>query len=154
MLRSNSVLSIKCHTGQGITPLIPDVAGLRIAVFREWSYLYEGEDAFERDCLRTCSENPDSRFVVTKAGAGVVGISTGIPPAAEASEVKAPFLTDGIDPESIFYFGESVFLPAWWRLGIGAVFLRNGFDGNLVTTGACPLVPHALGITRLDYRAG
>ena len=71
-------ISIEIHTGSAIQRFIPDAARLRIAVFREWPYLYEGDDAYERDYLRTYSEHPASLFVVAKAGQAVVGISTGI----------------------------------------------------------------------------
>ena len=77
--------------GAAIGPFIPDAARLRIAVFREWPYLYEGDDAYEREYLRTYRDNPDSLFVIARAGGEVIGLSTGIPLQAETEEVKAPF---------------------------------------------------------------
>lgn len=111
--------------GAAIQPFIPHAARLRIAVFREWPYLYEGDDAYERDYLRTYRDNPDSCFVVARAGADVVGISTGIPLPAETDEVKAPFPAAGIDPSTVFYFGESVLLPPWRGQGIGVGFFME-----------------------------
>ncbi len=118
-------IEIACHTGSAIQPFIPDAARLRIAVFREWPYLYEGDDAYERDYLQTYSQTPESLFVVAKACGEVVGISTGIPLAAETDEVKSPFQAAGIDPATVFYFGESVLLPAWRGQGIGVDFFRE-----------------------------
>lgn len=118
-------ITVECHTGSAIQPFIADAARLRITVFREWPYLYEGDDAYERDYLLTYSQNPQSLFVVTHAGPDVVGISTGIPLVAETDEVKAPFLAAGIDPGTVFYFGESVLLPAWRGCGIGVDFFRE-----------------------------
>ncbi len=118
-------ITLECHAGSALQPFIADAARLRIAVFREWPYLYEGDDAYEREYLLTYSQNPDSLFVVAKAGPEVVGISTGIPLRAETDEVKAPFLTAGIDPAAVFYFGESVLLPAWRGCGIGVDFFRE-----------------------------
>ena len=54
-----------------------------------------------------------------------MGISTGIPLRDETEEVKAPFPAAGIDPESVFYFGESVLLPAWRGRGIGFRFFEE-----------------------------
>jgi hypothetical protein len=65
--------------GAAIGPFIPDAARLRIAVFRDWPYLYEGDDVYERDYLRTYSDNPDSLFLIARAGGEVIGLSTGIP---------------------------------------------------------------------------
>lgn len=118
-------ISITCHTGVEVQPFIPDAARLRITVFREWPYLYEGDDVYERDYLRTYSQHPESLFVVVKTGDAVVGISTGIPLKAETAEVKAPFLAAGLDPEAFFYFGESVLLPAWRGQGIGVIFFEE-----------------------------
>lgn len=118
-------ITLECHTGSAIQPFIPDAARLRISVFREWPYLYEGDAAYERDYLLTYSQNPDSLFVVAKASGKVVGISTGIPLTAETDEVKSPFPAAGIDPASVFYYGESVLLPAWRGQGIGVGFFRE-----------------------------
>jgi len=118
-------ITIECHTGSAIQAFIPDAARLRITVFREWPYLYEGDDAYERNYLLTYSSHPDSLFVVAKAGDEVVGISTGIPLRDETEEVKAPFPAAGMDPESVFYFGESVLLPAWRGRGIGVRFFEE-----------------------------
>lgn len=111
--------------GAAIGPFIPDAARLRIAVFREWPYLYEGDDAYEREYLRIYRDNPDSLFVVARAGGEVIGISTGIPLQAETEEVKSPFLAAGIDPASVFYFGESVLLPDWRGRGLGVKFFEE-----------------------------
>lgn len=111
--------------GAAIGPFIPDAARLRIAVFRDWPYLYEGDDVYERDYLRTYSDNPDSLFVIARAGGEVIGLSTGIPLQAETEEVKAPFLAEGIDPATVFYFGESVLLPDWRGRGLGVRFFEE-----------------------------
>ena len=122
-----SVPSVEVFTvrGAAIGPFIPDAARLRIAVFREWPYLYAGDDAYEREYLRTYRENPDSLFVIARAGGEVIGLSTGIPLQAETEEVKAPFLAEGIDPATVFYFGESVLLPDWRGRGLGVRFFEE-----------------------------
>ena len=80
---------------------------------------------YERDYLRTYSDNPDSLFVIARAGGEVIGLSTGIPLQAETEEVKAPFLAEGIDPATVFYFGESVLLPDWRGRGLGVRFFEE-----------------------------
>lgn len=120
-------VTVECHTGAAIQPFIPDAARLRIAVFREWPYLYEGDDEYERGYLLTYSGHGNSLFVVAKdkATGEVAGISTGIPMRDETEEVKAPFLAAGMDPDRIFYFGESVLLPPWRGRGIGVRFFEE-----------------------------
>jgi len=118
-------ITIECHTGDAIQPYILDAARLRITVFREWPYLYAGNPVYEQEYLLTYSRHPGSLFAVARADDEVIGISTGVPLADETPEVKAPFHTAGIDPGSVFYFGESVLLPAWRGLGIGVRFFEE-----------------------------
>lgn len=120
-----SAITLECHTGAAIRPFIPDAARLRIAVFREWPYLYDGDTSYELDYLLTYSSHGDSLFVVAQSGDEVVGISTGIPLRDETAEIRAPFPAAGIDPDSVFYFGESVLLPEWRGCGIGVRFFEE-----------------------------
>jgi GNAT superfamily N-acetyltransferase len=68
---------------------------------------------------------PDSVIVLAIDGERVVGASTGLPMQAETEEVKRPFLERGYDPNSIFYFGESVLERAYRGQGIGVRFFEE-----------------------------
>jgi GNAT superfamily N-acetyltransferase len=111
--------------GTDILPFIPDAARLRIAVFREFPYLYDGSLEYEQKYLRTYSESEGSVFVVARDGERVVGVSTGIPLAQETEEVQRPFREAGIPVEEVFYFGESVLEPAYRGQGIGVKFIQE-----------------------------
>ena len=71
-------------------------------------------------------DSPDSVFVLALDGDQVVGASTGMPMAEETKEVKTPFLAHGWDAGQIFYFGESVLLPAYRGRGVGVRFFEDG----------------------------
>lgn len=54
--------------------------------------------------------------MLARDGDRVVGAATGIPMADETKEFKQPFIDQGYNPETIFYFGESVLLPEYrWK---------------------------------------
>lgn len=101
---------------------IDDLARLRIAVFREWPYLYDGDLDYERGYLATYLESPSSVLVVAEDGGRVVGASTGVALADEDEAFRAPYAAAGIDPDRVFYFGESVLLPEYRGRGIGHRF--------------------------------
>ena len=61
--------------GDAIDPFLGDAARLRRVVFREWPYLYEGDEASEGAYLQTYRDHPDSLFVVARAGGEVVGLA-------------------------------------------------------------------------------
>jgi len=113
---------IRAVGGADIAPWLDDVARLRIAVFRHWPYLYEGDAAYERDYLAAYAASPDSVFVLALADGSVVGASTGLPLADDSAAFRAPFDTAGMPVAQVFYFGESVLLPEYRGLGVGHAF--------------------------------
>ncbi|WP_372012875.1 GNAT family N-acetyltransferase [Pseudoxanthomonas sp. 10H] len=108
--------------GEAIAPWLEDVARLRIAVFRHWPYLYDGDAAYERDYLAAYARSPDSIFVLAFDGGRVVGASTGLPLADDAPAFAAPFGAGAIPATQVFYFGESVLLPEYRGMGVGHAF--------------------------------
>ncbi len=117
-------MNIQTFVGKDVTPHIPDLARLRMTVFRDFPYLYEGTAAYEERYLATYAASPGSLFVLASDGETVIGASTGMPMAEETDAVKAPFLEAGYDPRRIFYFGESVLLREWRGQGIGVRFFE------------------------------
>lgn len=117
-----------------------DVARLRIEVFRAFPYLYDGDVGYEERYLETYAQSADSLWVLALDGERVVGASTGLPLADEDPAFKQPFVERGIDPQRVFYFGESVLLPAYRGLGLGHRF----FDVREA---------HARAIGRFDWTA-
>lgn len=113
------------RNGEAIGPFIPDLARLRMEVFRDFPYLYEGTADYEEKYLATYAKSPDSLFVLAFDGDSIVGASTGIPMADETVEFSAPFRAAGWDPERIFYFGESVLLPRYRGQGLGVRFFEE-----------------------------
>jgi len=103
-------MDVQTFSGDAVAPHLDAVAALRIAVFRDWPYLYDGDAAYEAKYLATYARSPRSLFVLAFDGGRVVGASTAIPLADETDAFRAPFLERGIEPERVYYFGESVLL--------------------------------------------
>lgn len=117
-----SPLHIDVVRGHDVHARLDAVARLRIAVFADWPYLYDGDVAYERDYLQAYARSPDSVFVLAMDGDEVVGASTGLPLADDAPAFSQPFRDVGVDIEQVFYFGESVLLPQYRGKGIGHAF--------------------------------
>ncbi|BCX50221.1 GNAT family acetyltransferase [Haloferula helveola] len=112
-----------CRAGD-LADRIEELAALRIAVFREWPYLYDGTLDYERRYLATYLENPRARVVVADADGCLIGMSTCLPLGDEVDEFKKPIVRAGHDPDRGFYFGESVLLPDHRGKGIGREFME------------------------------
>jgi len=118
-------LRIQRCSGGAINAWLPELARLRIQVFREFPYLYDGSAAYEENYLKIYVKAPDSVMVLAQDGAQVVGASSGLPLEAETPNVIEPFLAHGYDPRRIFYYGESVLLPEYRGRGLGQRFFAE-----------------------------
>lgn len=118
-------LHLQRLSGAAINIWLPELARLRIQVFREFPYLYDGSAAYEEKYLKTYVDAPDSVMVLVQDSGRVVGASSGLPLKAETPNVIEPFLAHGYDPRRIFYYGESVLLPEYRGRGLGKRFFEE-----------------------------
>jgi GNAT superfamily N-acetyltransferase len=102
------------------------LARLRIAVFREFPYLYDGTMEYERTYLETYAKAQDGVVVAAFDQDRIIGAATALPLTAAPDSLCAPFREAGIAPETVLYFGESVLEPAYRGRGLGHAF----FDGR------------------------
>lgn len=121
-------LSVQALTGEDIKAALPELARLRITVFRDWPYLYDGTLAYEEEYLAKFAAAKGAVCVIARDGDLVVGASTGAPMIEHADEFGEPFRQAGYDLAKIFYCGESVLLKSHRGHGLGHKFfdLREG----------------------------
>ena len=119
-----SVRIVAC-VGEAIASHVDDLARLRIEVFRDYPYLYEGDAAYERTYLQAYAASPRSVFVLAVDGETVVGVATGIPLVDDGEAFQRPFVERGFPPEQVFYLGESVLQKAYRGQGIGHRFFEE-----------------------------
>jgi GNAT superfamily N-acetyltransferase len=118
-------VNLKTLHGKEMSPYIDDLANLRMQVFRDYPYLYEGTREYEEKYLQVYLDCPDSTMVIVLDGDKIVGASTAIPMKDESDIIKAPFLEGGYDTNQICYFGESVLLKAYRGQNIGKHFFQE-----------------------------
>ena len=96
--------------GPRFSEVFDELAALRIAVFREYPYLYEGTVAYEKTYLQTYADSGRSFLFAVYDGTRMIGATTCIPLEDETDEVQEPFLKAGFALDEVFYFGESLLL--------------------------------------------
>lgn len=119
-------VTVRCLTGADLDAALDDVASLRIAVFRDWPYLYDGDLAYERRYLATYRDSPGAILIGAFDGARLIGAATGTPMEDHAEDFGAALAATGLPLTRIFYCAESVLLPDYRGRGIGHRF----FDGR------------------------
>lgn len=115
-------VTVRALTGGELEAALDGVAALRIAVFRDWPYLYDGTLDYERAYLQSYRDNPGALLVAAFAEGRLVGASTATPMEDHATEFAAPLRRIGLPVETIYYGAESVLLPAYRGRGLGHRF--------------------------------
>ena len=129
-------MRIEALTGEALDAALGDVAGLRIRVFRDWPYLYDGDLEYERGYLATYRNSDAAILVGAFDGTRLVGAATGTPMADHADDFAAAFEGTGLALNDIFYCAESVLLPEYRGRGVGHRFfdLREAHGRELGAT--------------------
>ncbi len=109
-------------SGPAFAQWLEPVAVLRIRVFREYPYLYEGSLDYEKHYLQRYLDSPRSTLVLALEGDDVVGASTGLPMQDADTSFQRPFIEQQFEISTIYYFGESVLLPEYRGQGMGHCF--------------------------------
>lgn len=101
---------------------LSNLAQLRIAVFRAYPYLYDGTVADETAYLADFFGSDEAVLVAARDGEAIIGAATASPMRDQGEDFRGRFAEAGFDPETLFYFGESVLLPEYRGRGIGHAF--------------------------------
>lgn len=122
-------LSIESLTErEAILAAVPDLARLRIGVFREFPYLYDGSLDYEREYLAGYASTEGAIVVTARDpadGNRIVGAATAMPLAAEHEELLAAFRDAGMPVVVMYYCAESVLEPAYRGRGAGHAFFDH-----------------------------
>ncbi len=113
---------VETLTGSTLEQALPALAKLRITVFRAWPYLYEGALEYEAHYLSRFAAADDAVIVAARDGDEIVGAATAAPLRGHTDSFVPLFEAHGFNPDTIFYFGESVLLPGYRGRGIGHAF--------------------------------
>lgn len=115
-------LDYRTLTGAEVEAHLDALAGLRITVFRDWPYLYDGDLSYERRYMSSYRDNPDAILVAAFDGTRLVGAATGTPMEDHAEDFGAPFAETDFALGDVFYCAESVLLPEYRGQGAGHAF--------------------------------
>lgn len=126
----------------GLADHLDSLARLRIRVFRDWPYLYDGDIDYERAYLAGFAASPGAVCIAAFDGDDMIGASTGMPLIDEHDEITRPFVAASIPLDDIFYCAESVLLADYRGRGLYRKFMDRREDharglGGFTTVAFC-----------------
>lgn len=110
-------------TGTAITGALDSLASLRLEIFREYPYLYDGRREDEIANLRSYAEAPDACVILAYDECAVVGAATGMPFIHEGEQMQAAIAVSQYSAEKLYYVGELLFYRAYRNKGLGLQLL-------------------------------
>lgn len=152
MSTTSSSITFQTLTGTAMNEALGEVARLRLSLFREFPYLYEGTEEAEAAYLQTYAAAQGALLVLARdeaAGGRVVGVCTAVPLSAEEAEFQRPFVAAGIDPTQVLYVGEALLEAQYQGQGLGNALLDRA-EAHAATLGL-PLMAAAMVVRPDDH---
>ncbi|MEM1084557.1 MAG: GNAT family N-acetyltransferase [Verrucomicrobiota bacterium] len=115
-------IEVQTLTGGEASRSLAELARLRIEVFREYPYVYDGDETSEELYLSSYLKAKGSVMVLVWNDGEVVGVSTGLPLTDADEAFRQPFEDAGEELGKWFYFGESVLRKDFRGRGLGHRF--------------------------------
>lgn len=114
-------ITVEIHVGKDAAEYIDYVSQLRIDIFKEYPYLYEGELEYEKQYMHGYTTDKKSMIAVAKVNGELAGVSTGIPLISDSeivADAKNVFAKQNVEVGDYYYYGEVIVLPKFRGHGI------------------------------------
>ncbi|MDZ4184332.1 MAG: GNAT family N-acetyltransferase [Desulfuromonadales bacterium] len=122
-MNGNKKMTEQLLTGAAIAEARDEVATLRLEIFREYPYLYQGRREDELKYLGTYAEAPDACVILAYDGDAVIGAVAGMPLIHEDVQMLDAFAGTAFPLDEAYYVGELLFRPAYRNSGLGQKLL-------------------------------
>jgi GNAT superfamily N-acetyltransferase len=110
--------------GKAIIPFLEKIGTLRLSVFQDYPYLYDGTLEDEYDYLETYARSESALITLAMDGAKAIGATTCLRFDEADPSFRSTFEKAGHETNKICYLGESVLLASYRGQGIGKQFFQ------------------------------
>jgi GNAT superfamily N-acetyltransferase len=119
--------------GHEITSYIQQIALLRITVYRDYPYLYDGTMSYEEKYIQIYSNSKHSICILAQDNQRIIGAAIGFSLVEAGHEFQKTFENHATPLEKIFYLGEIMLLKEYRHKGLGHA-LYNSFEKAVRST--------------------
>lgn len=117
-LTAHEAVQVKTFEGPAITQHLDEIARLNNQIYREYPYLYNGEDAEYSSYLKSYAQTENSLVCIAYDHGKAVGLAAAMPLAKSRDFYSTPFSENGYNVQQIFYLGEFGLAPQFQGHGI------------------------------------
>lgn len=111
--------------GKEILPYLDRIAELRIHIYRDWPYLYEGDLETEKNYLKVYADSEASVLVLAIEGNQAVGIAMGLPTNESMEQIQRVFEKEQSSMENSFYLADIILAKEYRNKKIGLKLLQD-----------------------------
>jgi len=116
--------TLKLVESKDILPYLDHLAALRISIFREYPYLYDGDKEYEKHYLKKFSKAQDACIVLAIYEDKVVGALSGLALKAEDELIFKAWESDP-DFERIYYISEILIDRTYRKMKLGSLLFKE-----------------------------
>jgi GNAT superfamily N-acetyltransferase len=125
-------ISERILQGSQIQEYLEQIAQLRLTIFKEYPYLYDGRLKDELVYLQHYANHAEATAIIASCGNELAGAATAIPLQCESEELTVPFAATHYSVERTIYIGELLFYPEYRNRGLGTRLL-SGVEQHFLT---------------------
>jgi GNAT superfamily N-acetyltransferase len=118
-------ISERLLKGSQIQDYLEQIAQLRLTIFKEYPYLYDGGLKDELVYLQHYTNHAEATAIITSCGNELAGAVTAIPLQYESEEITSPLASMQYPVECTIYIGELLFYPDYRNKGLGTRLLSG-----------------------------
>lgn len=115
--------TIRLVINNDIINYLDKISEFRIKEFKEFPYLYEGNEEYEKSYIKGFIEGQNSVLGIVEIDSNIIGVATAMPLRCEAEivkDVELEFHKMGFKIDEFFYIGE--------------VIVKKGYRGNKISS--------------------
>jgi GNAT superfamily N-acetyltransferase len=118
-------ISERLLQGSQIQEYLEQIAQLRLTIFMEYPYLYDGGLKDELVYLQHYANHAEATAIISLCGNQLVGAVTAIPLQCESEELTFPVAATQYPVERTIYIGELLLFPDYRNKGLGTRLLSR-----------------------------
>lgn len=111
--------------GKELLSNIPELTKLRLTIYREYPYLYEGDPLFEESYVSLFANSSDALLIVAKVGNRIVGALSGLPLDSAQKEIQDVFLASKMKLKECYALCDVVVLKEYRNRRVATILYEE-----------------------------